>query len=674
MIRTTRTKEELIRELEIANRKIEELEFRNSENLDKRLIASEEKFKAIAENMPGIFYMYDQFNDGSRKSIYFSSGHKELLGKNLAIESQKDMNIFFNLIVPEDLVKLQKAARKAEMNGSVIDHEYRIRIDNNIKWVRTIGRIKHLDGGTNRWQGVLLDITERKSAQEALQESDQRYFSFIQHSSEGIFRFEFSEPIPTDLPPRKQAELMWQRAILAECNEAYMESYNITKGSGGIGKPLAEISITGPKLINMFEDFVINGYRTENGEVTSKLNGEITKHFLCNAHGEVEDGKLLRVWGIDRDITDRKKAEEEIQRIAKLESIGILAGGIAHNFKNILAGISLNIGLAKYKPSRSLEFLKKAENAIDHATALATRFQTFSTAGQPVKEVISIKKVLYEVNSIALSGSNVKCTINVPEHIFNIEADPKQLNEVFTNLFLNSVDAMPSGGVINIETMNLSPADDELYIKVVFKDQGHGIPENALKKVFDPFYSTKDKNRGLGLSSVYYIIKKHGGYISVDSQLGRGTTFEILLQATLKDIPNNCVVTEKITKGSMKRILFMDDNESIRENMLIVGELLGHDIICVDEGRAAITKYEESMNNSHPFDIVILDLTIQGGGMQGEETLEELNKINPKVKAIVFSGHSNKPIVANYQDYGFVGKLDKPVSIESLSKLLNETG
>ncbi|MFP4527885.1 MAG: PAS domain S-box protein [Candidatus Kapaibacterium sp.] len=385
----------------------------------------------------------------------------------------------------------------------------------------------------------------------------------------------------------------------------------------------------------------------------------------------------LAVYGIYQDITERKRAREELQKIARLESIGIMAGGIAHNFKNLLASMALNTGFARQIPEKSGEFLDKIDKAIDAASALATRFQAFSSGGEPVTKVADLSNVIEEAAIIALSGSNVSWKFSHVEDMAHVKIDPRQIDEVLTNIFLNAREAMPRGGMVTIHCSNSKVESEKianlkpgLYVRTSIADEGTGIPKEYLNRIFDPFFSTKSGGHGLGLSAAQVIIRKHGGAITVESEHGRGSTFNIYLPAAKPDSKKASGKPGRHKRVSA-RVLFMDDEQDIRETMADMAEILGYEIITARNGAEAIDLFKEAIESGSPFDAVVLDLTVRGG-MGGEETLGELRKIDPEVKAIVFSGHSTKPIIANYREYGFVAKMEKPITIDDFGNTLNE--
>jgi CheY-like chemotaxis protein/anti-sigma regulatory factor (Ser/Thr protein kinase) len=303
---------------------------------------------------------------------------------------------------------------------------------------------------------------------------------------------------------------------------------------------------------------------------------------------------------------------------------------------------------------------------------------TFAKGGAPVKKVSSIKVLIEDSTIFALRGSNVKPEFSFAKNLWNVEIDEGQISEVINNLIINANQAMPDGGVINVYAENVHVSKDDVlplgegkYVKIVIEDKGIGISEDYLQKIFDPFFTTKQDGSGLGLATTYSIIKKHDGYIDVKSDIGKGTSFYIYLPASEQEVL--CVDDhdfESIRRGT-GRVLVMDDEELVR---VVAGEMLeiiGYEVEFARDGLEAVEKYRESKKRGEVFDCVILDLTVPGG-MGGRELIKELIKIDSGVKAIVSSGYSNDPIMANCRDYGFSGVVPKPYKIKELSKVLYE--
>lgn len=413
----------------------------------------------------------------------------------------------------------------------------------------------------------------------------------------------------------------------------------------------------------------------------SSMDVEVSVRFI-----DIKSGQL---YAFVRDITERKMAEErkiarliEEERVKtqRIESLGVLAGGIAHDFNNILTVILGNISFALQflNPSDKLyKNLTEAEKAVFLAQDLTMQLLTFSKGGAPVKTTLPIAAVVRESVEFALSGSNVMCNFVIPEGIRSVEADEGQIRQVIHNLVINSLQAMPEGGITSLQCENVSVGQDDLpalkegeYVRISLEDSGIGIPEEHISRIFDPFFTTKQKGSGLGLAMSYSIIKKHDGLITVSSKLGAGTNFNVYLPASEKEVVSVPREMNVPVPGSGK-ILVMDDEESIRR---LAGEILGYlgyEVELADSGEEAIAKFQKARDSGEPFDLLIMDLTIPGA-MSGKEAIELLLRIDPGVKAIVSSGYSNDPILADYRKHGFSGVVTKPYRVAGLSQIIYE--
>jgi len=392
-----------------------------------------------------------------------------------------------------------------------------------------------------------------------------------------------------------------------------------------------------------------------------------------------ESGKVSLVVEHLRDITERKKLEDEILKSQKLESLGVLAGGIAHDFNNLLTSVLGNISLAKLLagPDNMLvRRLEDAEKASLRAGDLTRQLLTFSRGGAPVKKAASIEQIVMDSVSFSLRGSNVRCEFSFPDDIRAVEVDPGQMNQVVNNLIINADQALPDGGIITVRAKNVEVGPEGLpnlpagsYVEILVQDHGCGIPESNLDKIFDPYFTTKPTGSGLGLATVYSIIRKHGGHITVDSSVGQGTTFSIYLPASDRE-PEATLPRKHSPNRGAGRILVMDDEEVIREVACEILGHLGYETQSCGTGEQAVSLYESSLKKE-PFTAVLMDLTIPGG-MGGKDTMKRLREVDPKVKGIVSSGYSNDPILAHYREYGFSGVVLKPYDIEELGDAVHK--
>lgn len=412
----------------------------------------------------------------------------------------------------------------------------------------------------------------------------------------------------------------------------------------------------------------VNRYRCKDG----------TYKWLEWSASASHDRTLL--FGAARDISERKKMQEELLKTQKLESLGVLAGGIAHDFNNILTAILGNISLVRIQleqGSKLYKQLEEAEKASVHAKDLTQQLLTFSKGGAPIKRTISLDQVIRNAIGFALRGANVRSECRLAEGLWPVEADEGQLGQVFNNLVINSCQAMPGGGTVQISAENITVDQESTmvipggkYVRITVKDRGIGIQEEHLKRVFDPYFTTKQRGSGLGLAVTYSIIRNHDGCISVDSKPGAGATFTIHLPAADTPALKEKVAAVQYVEGT-GRVLLMDDEDIVRDVASALIKYIGYDVQAVKDGAEAIAAYKKAKDSSRPFDAVIMDLTIPGG-MGGKEAIEKLREIDPGIKAIVSSGYSNDPIMANHRDYGFKEVIAKPYTIVNLGNVLQK--
>ncbi len=398
--------------------------------------------------------------------------------------------------------------------------------------------------------------------------------------------------------------------------------------------------------------------------------------------GDILESALTRAAIVEANKADRDRMELELIRGQKLESLGVMVGGIAHDFNNILTAISGSISLAKMylKPEdKAFQKLEQADKAFLQAKELTQQFLTFSKKGNaPLKKNLELTEVIKDACEFALTGSKVKCETVIPDNLMQVYADHGQINQVINNLLINAKQAMPDGGTVMVKAENvalkegnglhLEPGE---YVKISVQDQGVGILEKNLLKIFDPYFTTKAEGNGLGLPTAYSIVKKHGGTITVDSRVNEGSVFSVFLPASEKTVTEKTFRSKKTIEGKEK-ILIMDDEENLR---VLVGEMLesmGYKVSLAKDGEEAIESIRFASKSDNPFDAVILDLTVPGG-IGGKDVVKELRKISPESKAIVSSGYTNDPVMLNFRKYGFNDVIAKPYQIGDLSEVLHKT-
>jgi nitrogen-specific signal transduction histidine kinase/CheY-like chemotaxis protein len=384
-----------------------------------------------------------------------------------------------------------------------------------------------------------------------------------------------------------------------------------------------------------------------------------------------------------REITERRRAEQERLTTGKLESLGTLAGGIAHDLNNILTVISGNIGLAQLDaPQHSgnlLSYLAKAGQAAQHAARLSSQLLTFSKGGAPLKKIASVADLLQHAAEFSLHGSNLRAAIEIEDHLGRADIDVGQVEQVINALIINAREAMPNGGCLDISAENVQidekdglPLERGRYIKVSIADHGPGVPIDVVQKIFDPYFTTKPSSTGLGLAISYSIIRKHGGLLELENNSQAGATFAFYLPAaTAKVVHDPLHASEATSHFNEKRILVMDDESAIRELTSQLLETMGYQVTAVPDGAEAIRLYERAMRKGENFLVVILDATVRGG-LGGVETIERLRNIDPDVNAIICSGYSDEAALSQFLSYGFRGALPKPFTRRELADALQK--
>jgi PAS domain S-box-containing protein len=389
------------------------------------------------------------------------------------------------------------------------------------------------------------------------------------------------------------------------------------------------------------------------------------------------EGRVTGLISSGVDVTDRVRLERELQRMDKLESLGTLAGGIAHDFNNMLTGIIGNINLARIEDDthRSRELLQEAEQEILQARGLSQQLLTFAKGGAPVRSVQDVAHILQEAVSFALRGSDVSPRFDLPADLWWANVDQGQLSQVFSNIVINADEAMPAGGTISVVARNVTVEDGTYpdltpgdYVRVDLSDTGIGIAETNLRRIFDPFFSTKRRGSGLGLATSYAIVHKHDGYIGVVSTPGTGTTFSIFLPANPASPSPQLRETAPQFRGH-GRVLVMDDEPAVRQVAVAMLKKLGYEAEAVPDGASALCADAEAYAAGHPFSIIIVDLTIPGG-MGGEEACVALRAQRTTACLIASSGYATDSVMAQYRSYQFDAVLAKPYSLAELTSVL----
>ena len=627
--------------------------------VEMKLIESEAKFRILTETSPLAIMLYQD-----KKWIYANPAAEELCGYPIA--ELRNMN-FWEFVAPEyqDFIKSIGIKRLNGYNEKT-DFEFKIISKTGIeKWVWLNGNIVILKG-KNTGLLTITDITSRKRDENSLKKSEKKHRTIIETTSEG-FIFTDSDNVIIDTNNSLCNLLGYsKKEILGKSPFDFVDEE---------GKKilLAQSQKKLNSLHNVFEISLIN-----------KNNKKIPVIF--NATTIIDDEKKTTgSFAFVTDISERKDTEKQLQKIENLESIGTLAGGIAHDFNNILTGIYGNVSLVQLQLSKdhaANRYLEGIQKSMERAIKLTNQLLTFSKGGAPIKENVQLEKLIIDVVTFDLSGSNVKPIFNIDEDLWHTQADKGQIQQVFSNLAINANQATKNGGKLHISMSNTIIADNEIqdlesgnYIKIIFRDEGSGISKENLDKIFNPYFTTKKTGNGLGLATTYSIIQKHKGHIDIKSEVNIGTTFTILLPA-ISDVEiiqdsKQTSIEPLLSEKQKGKILVMDDEEMICEIASEMIEMLGFSCATVMDGSEVINAYKESIVAQDPFDIVILDLTIPGG-MGGKEAVKHILNMDPKAKVIVSSGYSDNSTMSDHHKSGFVDLINKPYTLPELRQVINK--
>lgn len=518
---------------------------------------------------------------------------------------------------------------------------------------------------------VVREVTDRRRAEQVLAEEKERLAVTLRCIGDGVITINVD------------GEVLFINKIAEELTG--WEQFD------AVGRSLSEVfkvydKNTAEPLGNLIDIALMRGKSFNLPSNTILIARDGTERLIADSVAPIRDqeSQPRGVVIVFRDVTHEVKTEQELLKIRKLESVGILAGGIAHDFNNILVAILGNLNLATQmldRGHRATSILEDAVRASLRAKDLTSQLLTFAKGGYPVKELASVVEVVKESARFVLHGARTNCVFSFPDDLWLVDMDKGQVGQVIQNIIINAQHAMPEGGTIYVtgenvtdpsrESVSLDPGNK--FVKITIKDQGIGIPENLIEKIFDPYFTTKSEGSGLGLAISHSIIEKHNGHINVWSKSGKGTSFCIYLPASPeRKLSADQQEEEKIyEKTAEATILLMDDDEMVRHvsgNML---EFMGYQVVHAVDGREAIELYRAGYEAGKPIDIVIMDLTIPGG-MGGQEAVGEILDIDPKAKVIVSSGYSNDPILADYKKYGFRAAVVKPFDMKDLNAVIKQ--
>jgi signal transduction histidine kinase/CheY-like chemotaxis protein len=699
------SREELIQEIARLDKELQDLRARGGSGSGEPLVPGN-LLRLMCDNVPDLIWAKDIqknylfANKAICEQLLKAENTEEPLGKNDLFFAQRERSRHaensqwhtFGEICQEsdEIVLASRESRRFDEYGNVQGEFLYLDVHKAPFWDEAGNLIGTVGSARN--------VTKDRKFEEELRRREARFKAIFNNTDISIWEEDFSQLKAalnalkaqgvTDIRSYLQAHpgfvpQLAETIKVLDVNNATLELYGAKSKEELLGD-LGRILL--PETLPMLQAFVIAiaegqprfEYETVNQGVDGRILNVLIRLLLPKE--DEEYGNLLLCI---LDITAKKQLEAEQRRSQKLDSLGVLVGGIAHDFNNLLMGITGSISMAKMhmeacengRGSKPMHALENAEKACERAKSLTHQLLTFARGGAPVKKVLAVRSLLTSAVSFGLSGSNVRCEFTIPEDTWNIEADENQLIQVISNIVINGVEAMPEAGTIKVRARNRHLQESEIsklpsgkVVEITICDHGVGISEEHLHRVFDPYFTGKQGGRGLGLAIAYSVILKHGGHVVLDSELGLGTSVTIFLPATEANIQEEFVLPDEdlAVTGS---VLVMDDEEVVRAAATAMLEFLGYTTETAVDGAEMLARYQAAQERGEPFDLVIMDLTIPGG-MGGVEGIKELLALDPSAKAIVSSGYSNDPVMANHQAYGFVGVVPKPYRIGDLDRAI----
>jgi nitrogen-specific signal transduction histidine kinase/ActR/RegA family two-component response regulator len=365
------------------------------------------------------------------------------------------------------------------------------------------------------------------------------------------------------------------------------------------------------------------------------------------------------------------RSTRELVEAKRQESLAIMSAGIAHDFNNLLtvAGGYVELcqkGLDHGKSSRQTGYLGEASFALAQARSLTGQLMTFSRGGDPVRRNVSVERLVEESAGLVLAGTSVALVKQIEPGLWPVCVDPVQTGQVFNNLMLNAVQSMTSGGTLTTRLTNLrGDGGCPDMVRIQIEDTGCGIPQSIIERIFDSFFTARKGGTGLGLASVKSIINRHGGSISVQSTVGRGSIFTVdLPRGSTPDFSQTILVNT--VSASNGRVLVMDDVDSVRRVAVEMLRAIGYDADSVEDGDQAVRVVKSRSDEGIPWDVVILDVTVQGG-TGGIAALADIKRVQPNIGTVVSSGYSEGAELSDFKGCGFDSRLPKPYTLENLA-------
>lgn len=589
---------------------------------------SEEQFRQLTENIREVFWLT---NIEKNEILYISPAYELIWGCSIE-ELYKSPQNWLAAIHSEDRDRVSDSMLENQIAGKY-DVVYRIiRPDGEIRWIHDRAfPIRNTDQQVYRIAGIAEDITRSKQADEKLRQSEEQ-FRLITENTVDLISILDDKGNRLYLSPSYQRIFSDTHKLL---NTTFFDSTTHPDDADKVRENFDQIITTG---VNKLWEYRL---MTPDGKT----------HYMETSGSPIRnaDGNIKQIVMVTRDITEQKRIEQQIQRSQRLESMGTLAGGIAHDLNNILTPILMSVQVLKksYTDERSIRLLGMLESSAMRGASIIKQVLTFSRGAEGERSLVQVRHILDEISKIIHETflKSITLRLSIEKDLPTIMADPTQIHQILMNLCVNARDAMPHGGILEITaeavTLDTQYARMQLdvkegdYVVITVTDQGTGIPPAVLDKMFEPFFTTKEvgKGTGLGLSTVMAITKSHNGFINVYSEVGNGTTFKIYLPAVLNAEKSEQQNEQTTYLGNGEQILVVDDEPNILEITKQTLERKGYRVITATDGTEAVAIYAA---NREEIDLVITDMVMPY--MDGATTIRALQKMNPNVKIIAVSG------------------------------------
>jgi PAS domain S-box-containing protein len=641
------------------------------EEVELKLRRSEQHYRTVAD------YAYDMecWRNLDGRFIHVSPSCEKITGYTPQ-DFYENNTLMNDIVLFEDRDIFIGHQHEIEEDGAFRPIEFRIRHKSgSVRWISHICcQVMGPDGENLGVRGSNRDITARRSAEDFLALEQERLAVTLRSIGDGVITTDING-IVTLINPVAEALTGWSNEIALgmSVNDVFQVIDERTRA------PLVcpvDTALRENRIVDLVNHSLL----------LSRSGGEIA---IADSAAPIisQEAECLGVVLVFRDVRDEKRLHEERLRSEKLAAVGVLAGGIAHDFNNLLMGLQGNLDLIRVNyeknPGKTGAFLERADRAIERAEALAQQLLTFAKGGAPIKSrgCVGLDDLVRESAEFVLHGSQIKVEYEIADDTWAVEIDPGQINQVVNNLVTNARQAMSDAGMIKVVLENVKVAAGDYpdlipgaYVKVSVTDHGCGINPEIVPHIFEPYFTTKETGSGLGLATSYSIVANHGGRIDVVSRLNHGSTFSFILPATGERSGSCSVKTQKdrlVTEMESGKgmILLMDDEAVIREVVSEMLSMLGYVVVTVPDGEAMLDTYTSSLREGLSFRAVLMDLTIPGG-MGGREAIRYLREIDPEVFAIVSSGYSHDPVMADFAAYGFNAMIPKPYKLESLIAVL----